>query len=651
MLASIRKFAKSWFAAVLIGLLIVSFAVFGIRDVFKGHASDAVVTAGSRTVTTADFKREFDTFRKGAEQQVGQPITPEIAAANGLDKRVMDEVATREAFGEMLSKIGVRPSDTLIKAELQKIPAFFDQVSGRFDRKLYEQRLGENGLNPVKFEGIMRDEIAQSHAISAMVDGLRVPRAYSAMGAIYGMEQRDVGFFTLAPNSVPQPELPTDAQLTKLMQDNAAQLMRPEFRVLTVVRFSPSLVAANLPIDEAELKKRYDFRKDTLSKPETRSLVQIPVKDAASAQAVAARLGKGEDAAAIAKSLGVDAIAYADKPRTAIADPKVGEAAFAMPVGAVSAIKGDLGLAVVKVTKSSPGHAVTLEELRPQLEAELRKDAAAEKVYALSQAYDDAHAGGANLAESAKKAGVPVVTVGPVSSQGGDPQGQPVQGVAPKLLETAFALPTGGESEVEDAGNGEYYAVRVEKIIPKALPALADVKPQLTRVWMVRELVKRLQAKADELAARLNKGETLEAVAASAGSSVTRATSIDRQNAAENKALSRDALIKAFGAKQGEVFTAEGTQLGLVVAKLEAIRAPTGPTLARITEDSRPQMTMTIFREIGENARKAARDAVKVKLYPNQARVALGLEPLEPAKADAKTDAKAGKAGKTELAK
>jgi peptidyl-prolyl cis-trans isomerase D len=156
---------------------------------------------------------------------------------------------------------------------------------------------------------------------------------------------------------------------------------------------------------------------------------------------------------------------------------------------------------------------------------------------------------------------VPVFTIGPVSAQGTGPQGQPVSGVNPKLLTSAFSLPQGGESEVEEAGNGEYYAVRVEKIIPKALPPLAEVKPQLVRVWMMREMVKRLQTKADELAARVKKGETLEAVAASIGSQVGHATSIDRQNAGQNQVLSRDALIKTFGAKTGEVYTAEAGHL------------------------------------------------------------------------------------------
>ncbi|MGH6909695.1 MAG: peptidylprolyl isomerase, partial [Phenylobacterium sp.] len=355
MLANIRAFAKSPAAAVLIGLLVVSFAVFGIRDVFKGRiAGDAVITAGSRTLTPADFKREFDGYKSRVEQQVGQPITTEAAVANGLDRRVLEGLAGREAFAELVRKIGVIPSDKLIVAEINKIPAFFDQVSGRFDKKAYQQKLGENGLTPAKFEGIMRDEIAQQHVGTGLVAGLRVPRAYTAMGAIYAMENRDIAYFPIEPGSVPQPPPPTDAQLTAFMKENSAQLTRPEFRVLTVVRFSPQLVAANLPIDEAEVKKRFDFRKDTLSTPETRTIIQIPAKDPTAAQQIGQRLAKGEEPAAIAKSLGVEVLTYDNKPKTAIADRKVAEAAFRMLPGQTAPVPGDLGLAVVKVVSANP---------------------------------------------------------------------------------------------------------------------------------------------------------------------------------------------------------------------------------------------------------------------------------------------------------
>jgi len=444
---------------------------------------------------------------------------------------------------------------------------------------------------------------------------------------------------------VPKPAPPTDADLTAFMKENSARLTRPEARVLTVVRFSPQLVGAGIAIDEAELKKRFDFRKDTLSTPETRTVIQIPAKDAATAQQIGQRLAKGEAPAAVAKAVGVEIITYDNKPQTAIADRKIAEAAFRMQPGQVAPVPGDLGLAVVKVVAAAPGRAVTLEEVRPALEAEIRKDAAAEKVYALTQAYDDAHQGGSSLADSAQKAGVPAVTIGPLTKTGRDLQGQPVPGLTQKLVETAFALPAGGESEVEDAGGGEYFAVRVEKVVPPSMPPLAELRPQLTQVWTMREIAKRMQARADGLAARVKKGESLDAVAASAGASVTRIPGISRQSAAQTPGVSQDILVKTFGSKPGEVFTAQNSHFGFVVGKLEAVHAGEGPTLARMTEDMRPQMSVALARELAETAQFAARRKVKVVIDANRARTALGLEPLDAGKGPgAKPGAKPEKA-------
>ncbi|MET0273163.1 MAG: SurA N-terminal domain-containing protein [Phenylobacterium sp.] len=638
MLSAIRTFAKSWVAAVLIGLLIVSFAVFGINDVFRGNMSDAVVQAGPRKVNSADFKREFDSQKGRIEQQMGQPIPLETAVANGLDRKVLDYVAAREAFAALLQKAGIRPSDKLLISEIQKIPAFFDQVSGRFDKESYQRRLADNGMTTEGFEQMMRDEIAEQHLGTAIVNGIRIPRAYSALAAIYGSESREVAYFAIDPATVPQPALPTDAQLTAFMKENAAQLTQPEFRVLTVVRFSPALIAGNLPVDEAELKKRYDFRKDTLSTPETRTLVLIPAKDAPTAQQIAARLAKGENPITVAKAVGVDAVTYENKPLSAVQDRKAGAAAFAMQPGQVGPVQGDLGVSVIKVIAVTPGKVVTLEEARPALEAEIRKDAAAEKVYSASQAYDDAHQAGSSLAEAAQKAGVAAITIGPLSQQGRDPQGQPVAGLTQKLVETAFALPAGGESEVTEAGQGEYFAVRVEKIIPPAMPPLAEIKPQLVRVWMLREIGKRMEARADELAARVRKGEALEAVAASIGSPVARIASLDRRSASQNREVSQEILAGVFTSKPGDVFVARNNRFGFVVGKLISVSAGEGPTLARMTEAARPQMTAELFRELEETARSAARQEMKVRISETRARAALGLEPLEPAKAAGKAE-------------
>lgn len=627
MLALIRAFAKSWVAAVLIGFLIVSFAVFGVSDVFKTRARNEVVHAGNRTVSVAEFRSEFDRAKQNLEQQNGQQISNELAVENRFDTRVLEMLADREAMAALIEKIGLRPSDTLITREIQKIPAFFDQVSGRFDKRLYQEALARNKLTAPQFERSVRDEIAQSHLAAGLVDGLRPPRAFGALAVVFAQESRDVALFNVGPGAVEPPKPPTDAQLNDFMKANAERLMRPEFRVLSVVRFSAAQVAGQVKVSEADIRKQFDFRKESLNRPETRSLVQIPARDAAAARTLADRLAKGEDPAAAARAVGAEPVLYADKPRTAVVDGKVAAAAFAMARDEVRTVQGDLGLAVVKVTGVTPGRVVTLDEVRPMLEAEARKTAAAEKVYELSQVYDDAHAGGANLDEAARKAGVPVVTLGPVAEQGFDPTGKPVPGLSAKLVQTAFRLPQGGESQIEDEGQGESFVVRVDKVIPRALPSLDEVRAPLARAWMNQEMAKRLRAKAESLAERVRKGESLDAVAASIGAKPGRLAGLTRQGAAQGGPLSQEGFAQAFSAAPGGVFLAANpTAFAVTIGRIEAIRPPAAAENARAVEQVRPQLGMTLFSEIGGQMPRYARTTLKVRTAPELARQSLGIE-------------------------
>jgi len=629
MISAFRAFAKSWVAVLLIGLLIISFAIFGIGDIFTSMGADTVVKAGSREIGSAEFRREFDTYKEQAEQRVGQPISIDLAVERGLDRQVLEGLAARESFAELLHRIGVRVSDNQIAEQIKQIPAFFDRVSGKFDQNLYAGALAERQLTPESFERYMRDDMGQQQVMAAMAAGLRAPRSYAALGAAYGLETRDASYFMVTPQMVPEPARPTDAQLTAFMKENAAQLTRPEFRQLTVVRFSSQAVAPSVQIDPAEVQKRYDFQKDSLSRPETRTIVQIPVRDAATAARVAQALSGGGDVAAAAKVAGAEPVVYADKPRTAIVDRKVAAAAFSLPEGAVSPpIQGDLGLAVVKVMKVTAGTTVSFAEARPAIEAQLRADAAAEKVYEQTQAYEDAHAAGASLAEAAAKASAQTLLAGPVTATGQNMSGQ-ASGVPEPILKIAFDLPAGGESEIEEAGKGEYFAVRVEKVVPATLPPLAEVRPALERAYMMRELVKAMQAKAQALAARVTKGEQLAAVAASTGATVTTAAGVSRARAEQFAPLGRDFLIKLFTTKPGQAFTAQSAQFGFAVGKLDTVRPARAEQVAGFVEGQRQQLTMDLFRQVGGSAEAYARSQVKSKTDLDRARMALGVDPKQ----------------------
>ena len=205
MLAVIRAFAKSWVAALLIGVLIVSFAVWGVSDVFKTRAHNEVVHAGGRSLTPAEFRTEWDRAKANLERQSGQPISNELAVENRYDSRVLEMLADRESMAALVDKIGLKPADSLITREIQRIPAFFDQVSGRFDKRLYQEALARNNLTAPAFEQSVRDDIAQSHMAAGLVDGLRPPRAYGALAVVFAQEARDVSAFAVGPPAVEPP--------------------------------------------------------------------------------------------------------------------------------------------------------------------------------------------------------------------------------------------------------------------------------------------------------------------------------------------------------------------------------------------------------------------------------------------------------------
>jgi len=635
MLHMFRRLANTWVARVLLGILAIAFVGWGINGTRQsGSFSNEVVHAGSHTLGPDSFKRYFQISLQDAEKQAGQQVTNLDAVQHGFDLQLLQGLSADEAFAEMTTRMGVRPAPSLIIDELRKQPDFFDPITGKFDERAYQQKVSQLDMTTTQFESQIRDEIARDQLATGLAAGLKAPRTLGAIIADFELESRSLSFFTLDQHNVDPPSPPTDAQLLDFMKQNSTALMRPEMRTLTVVRFSPKLLATNMPVDPAELKKAYDAFKSDPAKnaafiPEKRSLVELPVRDAATAATVAKRLGAGEAPEAVAKAMDIQPIAYTDSAKSAVADPKVADAAFNLTQGQTSGpVQSDLsGYAVVKVISITPAKTPTLDDLRPQLEPQVKLSAAKKAAYAEVQKFDDARGGGASITDSASKAGVAAETIGPISAQGADTNNKPVEGLSPKLLRDAFSQNGGGEMDDEDDGNGEYFAVRVDKIAPPALPALADVRAQMTQDYMIQEMLKRLHAKGDELVAAVKKGESMDAAAASVKTQVGHAVDITRQGMAQNRALGGELLQKIFEAKQGEVFDGQTAQVQVMVAHVDSV-APAAPGVAAsMVLAQRNQLSEQLFQDLGDLARTAAKNRIKPTFDVNLARQALGVTP------------------------
>jgi peptidyl-prolyl cis-trans isomerase D len=267
-----------------------------------------------------------------------------------------------------------------------------------------------------------------------------------------------------------------------------------------------------------------------------------------------------------------------------------------------------------------------LASATPQIEADLRQKQAADQAYQLSQKFDDARQAGSGVAEAARKAGVATITLGPVTAKGLDAQDKPNPLLNDKILKAAFTQQAGQDGDLVDAGSGEYFALKVEKVQPPALPSLADKRPQLTQAYKIEAIVTALKAKAQALMAVARKSGNLDAAAAQAGVHVTHENDMQRIKAQQYQALGSEFLQAAFGAKPGEVFAAGG-QSGIYIAKLDAARPGDPQRTAQLIAALRTRASQAYADDLLSAVQAAARGGLKVTINLPLARQTLGVDP------------------------
>ncbi|HWF01512.1 MAG TPA: SurA N-terminal domain-containing protein [Caulobacteraceae bacterium] len=632
MTGSLRSSARNPVAVALMGVLILVFLLLGVGtggrlpDILNGSRSDAVVSAGAHAVTGAEFRKIFDQQKQKAEQQNGQTFTYDFLVRNGFDQSLINGLAQNTASSELMTRAGIVPAPELIDGIIKQIPDAFDRVTGKFSEVQFRQLLAGQGLTVKQVTEEFRDQLAEQEFGSAVGDGLVAPRAFAAIQAATGLQNRDVSFFTLSAATMAQPHPPSDAELLAFERAKAAQLTRPEMRTITLVRFSAAKLVAGVNIDKAQIEKAFNDRRATLSSAETRSLVQIPLRDPRQAQAVGQALVKGQDPLMIARALHVDPIVYQDKAQSEIADKQVAAAAFAMKPGEVKLVQGSLGPAAIKLTGVTAAHTPTLQTESAKIEADLRLKAAQDQAYKQSEAFDQARQSGLSVVAAAQKVGAQAASVGPFDAKGAGVDGQPIAEINDKIAKAAFAANANEDTDLADAGSSDYFALHVDKVAPPALPPLNEARTQLAKAWMIDQITTAFRAKAEGLVAEVKAGKSLDAVAASTGGKVQHLQNLELVNARQYAAMGRDFLTAAFGTKPGQPFAA-GAQGGAYIGKIDTVRAAEPQAAAAATRSLQARLGQDYGRDIVDASRQAAVREMHLQVNRTLALQSLGLDP------------------------
>ena len=595
MMDTMRRAAKSWVAKLLIGMLAVSFGVWGIADVFKFGSATDLATVGSQEISADAYGKAFQQRLQEIARQTGNPITPEQARTFGIDRGVLTFMIQGAALDNETKRLKLGVSDSFLAQAVMKNPAFQD-ASGKFSATRFKDLLSQNGLSEATYFGTERQQKLRE-ALTQTAGG-DMPISQGLLEAQYQFdnEQRDARYFivTTAENEV---AAPTDGEIKKEYDDHPAAYTAPEYRAVAIMKAEPADIAAKITITDQDLAAGYEKYKSEYFKPERRTILQVTFPTLADAQAAKQKIAGGTDFMAVAASRGFteqDAT-FADKTKADFIDPAIADAAFSLPEGAVSEpIKGALSTALLKVAKVSPAHQATLDEVKPQLTSRLKLDQATEQIQSTYDAVEDARAAQTKFEDIAAKAGIPFQLIPATDAQGKDKTGKDIDiPHRDDVLKAAFASDVGVENDAISLDNG-YVWYEVREVVPAALKPYDQVKDQARAAVIAEKLTAASEDKAKKLVERAKTGSKLDDLAAEVKAKVQTAQGLKRT---EQGASFGGAAVRALFAvpEDGFAYAVEPDGKGARVMQSAPVLLPgfdaASPEAKSIADKLKPQIS------------------------------------------------------------
>jgi len=502
MLDLLRRAVKSLVAQVLLGLLVVSFAVWGIGDVAAGFSTN-VATVGERVVSAEAFGR---TLRR-EQQRYG--LDAAQVRASGLDQFVLATLVREAAFADAADRLGLSAPDDAVAQVVRADPGF--QIGGAFDPAQYRAAVERAFGGVPAYEARVRDSLITAQIAAAAQLGAAAPQA--AVARIHRRQAETRRFDAVAVTAPPQDDAPpTDAALQAHLEANAAAFQTPETRDARWLTVDPAAQAG--PVGEDALREAYAAAGDAYVVAETRTVEQLVYPSRAEAEAALARLD-GEEAVfetlVIERGLSPADVSLGPVAREDLtADAAEAVFGLASP-GVVGPVQAPTGVALMRVTRITPEIVTPFEAVRDDLAQTLAAEAGRPEADRLAEEIEDLRAAGAPLTEIAETLGLPLtVETGMVADAAPAPDA-PIAAQAARR--EVFAAEPGEERELVRTADGGYVLVEVTAVNAPRTPPLAEIRDAVAADLRRARRAEAALAAARTLASGLEEGGALDALA------------------------------------------------------------------------------------------------------------------------------------------
>ncbi|WP_375774914.1 SurA N-terminal domain-containing protein [Bradyrhizobium sp. ma5] len=624
MLRGMRKASSNWLGktimAVVMGVLIVSFGIWGIADIFKGFGQSTFAKVGGTEISAEQFRQIYTDRLQQLGRQFGRPLTPDQARAFGIDRQVLQQTLAEAALDEEARRMGLNQSDAEVLRTIYNDPNF-KGLNGQFDPQRFQSVIRNFGYTEGRYIAEQRRVGLRRQIAGTISSGIEPTKSMVEALTRFQNEQRSIDFVTLGVAQAGTIDPPSPEALAAYFEDHKVQFRAPEYRKIAFVAITPEEIGKWETVSDEDAKKIFEERKDRLSTPEKREVSQIVFPDAGEAQAARARITSGASFDDIAKErkLNPADVNLGLVAKSAILDPAVGDAAFSLPAGEVSQpVQGRFGVALVKVGKIEPGVTPSYESLAQQVKNEIATERARTKVAELRDKMEDERGGGSSVLDAAQKLKLTAVTIDAIDRSGRLPNGQVASNIPRGLdvVSQAFNSDVGVDNDPIQFNNG-YVWYDVLGITPSRERTLDEVRDQVEAKWREDQISAKLRAKATEIVQKLDSGAKLADEAAAAGVRVETAANLRREAtlpnvpagviaAAFRTAKDSDGQTSAAGGSQWVVFRVTDVTVPPVDFASNEVKQLTEALRRSLSDEQVAQYVAKIETDIGVTVNQAA---------------------------------------------
>lgn len=590
MLEKIREGSQGPVAKVILGAVILSFALAGIGGYLGQTTEQPVAEVNGVKISQTEFSRAFQNERVRLEQQFGEYFAQIAADPNymaQIRQGVVDRLVQQELQTQLAAELGLRVSDDSVKKAILELPYF--QIGGQFNNDRYLQVIRQMNFQPDAFREYLREEMTRSQLISAVAGTDFALNSELASAVALQQQTRSIDYVVISKESLQENVAVSEQEIADYYDLNTSQFLAPEQVSVSYI----DLNAANLTLDsnvsEADVKAYYEQNSAQYIEPEKRRVAHILVDnseddDAAKAKAedLLAQLQQGADFAALAESSSDDIVSAEmggdlDWIERDMMDPAFEDAAFALAnKGDYSdVVQSEFGYHIIQLTDIQSEQVKAYDAVKADLRTELERTAKVNAFYekqtemgAIAFEISD------TLVDAAEVAGVEVQTTELV-----DRNALPAPLNTPAVTAAIFSpdvLEDKMNSEVIEVGDEHVVLVRVKEHKPAATKPLADVSEQIKARLVSQKASELAKEKATTLYAEIEAGKSLNDLVTEQGLELRQEAALTRQAYTVSPAIVQHAFKMAHPTDTPVV---EKVELNNGDAAIVALKAVTNATV------------------------------------------------------------------------